>query len=62
MADPEYHRKQANILAALALSASDEQEASQFSVLAAQHIAKAEQALDVVPPDAGGDGADDQAQ
>jgi hypothetical protein len=42
MADAEYHRKQAEILAGLALSTSDRREAAGLSLLAAEHLVKAE--------------------
>ena len=42
MADAEYHRKQAEILAGLALSTSDKKEAAGLSLLAAEHMVKAE--------------------
>jgi hypothetical protein len=37
MATSEYHRKQAEILAALALTALDRTKAAQFSLLALEH-------------------------
>jgi len=43
MADAEYHRKQAKILAGLALSTSDRKEAAGLSLLAAEHMVQAEQ-------------------
>jgi hypothetical protein len=43
MADAEYHRKQAEILAGLALSTSDQKEAAGLSLLAAEHLVRAEQ-------------------
>jgi hypothetical protein len=42
MADAEYHRKQAEILAGLALTTSDRKEAAGLSLLAAEHLVKAE--------------------
>jgi hypothetical protein len=39
MASPEYHRKQAEILAGLALTALDETKAAQLNLLALQHRA-----------------------
>jgi hypothetical protein len=43
MADAEYHRKQAEILAGLALSTPDQKEAAGLSLLAAEHLVRAEQ-------------------
>jgi hypothetical protein len=43
MADAEYHRKQADLLAGLALSTSDKQEAAGLSRLAAEHMNRADQ-------------------
>jgi hypothetical protein len=40
MASSEYHRKQAEILAGLALTAPDEAKATRFSLLALEHRAR----------------------
>jgi hypothetical protein len=45
MADAEYHRKQAEILAGLALSTPDQKEAAGLSLLAAEHLVRAEQSV-----------------
>jgi hypothetical protein len=60
MADAEYHRKQAEILAGLALSTPDQKEAAGLSLLAAEHLVRAEQSSSEDPVRgrrAGGTGA-----
>ena len=61
MASPEYHRKQAEILAGLALTAPDETKAARLSLLALEHHAQAswrETTPNPPPPPSGDDDRD----
>ena len=50
MASPEYHLRQAEIVARLALAESAPEKAAALHLLALEHYDKAEQAKSVLPP------------